>query len=267
MTGFLPEIVEAVRTDIALPSYREGLPREPPHPPASLRAAIREAPGGWALLVERKHRSPGAQPPELPERSIDDFVRWVTDAHVEGLSCLATRPAFAGSPQEVLGLTQRTRQPVLFKEFVIDPVQVAAARRVGASAVLLLARLETEGRLRIPLRELARIAHQAGLEVLLEFHAREEVKVVSKIPADLYGVNVRDLETLALRPGVAEETFRELADRRPLLGLSGVAGPEEARRFRRWGADGILVGGAFARSEQPDAFLASLRDAGGERMR
>jgi indole-3-glycerol phosphate synthase len=70
---------------------------------------------------------------------------------------------------------------------------------------------------------------------------------------------VRDLDSLAFRPDVAQATFASLAGKHPVLGLSGVEGPEEARRFRRWGAHGILVGGAFARSVEPGAFLARLR--------
>ncbi len=262
MTAFLDEILDAVRRDVALPNYRDDLPPEPSRPPPSLKAAVEGAPGSWAMVVERKHRSPGASPPELPERPLDEFVRLVASCGVDALSCLATRPAFAGSPKEVHALAERTRLPILFKDFVIDPVQVDAARRSGASAILLIARLESEGRVRHSLRELAELARTAGLEVVLELHAVEELKVAATLSADLYGVNVRDLDTLALRPDVAQPTFAALVGKHPVLGLSGVEGPEEARRFRRWGAQGILVGSAFARSREPAAFLAALRRAG-----
>lgn len=267
MTEFLTGILDQVRSDIARPDYLDGLPDPPPARPASLRRAIEEAPGGWAVMVERKHRSPGAAVPELPERSLEEFVRAVSAARVDALSCLATRPGFGGSPREVHDVVRRATVPVLFKDFVLDPVQIEAARRAGASAILLIARLESEGRLSFSLRELAGRARAAGLEVLLEFHDADELKVAATFSADLYGVNVRDLSTLAMRPHIARGTFRALASHRPLLGLSGVEGPEEARRFRSWGADGLLIGSAFARSSHPEAFLESLRAVGAEAHR
>lgn len=259
MTGFLREIVEAVRADIARSDYREGLPTDPPRRPPSLRHAIEAAPSGWALMVERKHRSPGSAQPDLPTRSLDEFARLVGSCGADAVSCLATRPAFDGSPREVADLAEHLLVPVLFKDFLVDPVQIDAARRSGASAVLLIARLETAGLLRLPLADLAAQAHRAGLEVLLEFHAKEEVKLAATVPADGYGVNVRDLDTLTFRPDVARATFEALAGHTPRIGLSGVEGPQEARRFRTWGADGILVGSAFARATDPAAFFSALR--------
>lgn len=267
MTGFLKEIVEAVRHDVALPDYRDGLPSEPRGRPYSFRAGVENAPEHWALIVERKHRSPGSNPPELPVSPIGEFTRIGGASGATAFSCLATRPSFGGSPLEVYRLTERTRVPVLFKDFVLGPLQIDAARRAGASALLLIARLETGGYLDRPLAELADAAHAAGLEVLLELHAPEEVKVAERVRADLYGVNVRDLDTLAFRPDVAERTFGALAGRGPILGLSGVEGPEEARRFLRWGAAGIVVGTAFARSADPPAFLHSLRSVAGGKAR
>ena len=264
--GFLERIVDRVREDLRSPTYATGLPeiRSPQRRP-SLREAIVRAPNGWALVVERKRRSPGRAPPDLPERPIEEFVRTVSAARVDGLSCLATRPSFEGSPAEVRELAERSRLPVLFKDFVVDPGQVEAAARAGASAILLIARLESEGLLDRSVAELADRAHRVGLEVVLELHRSEELKVADRVPADVYGVNVRDLDSLELRPDVAEETFRSLGGRRPALGLSGVSGPEEARRFRSWGAEGILVGRGFATSREPRAFLVSLRAVGRER--
>lgn len=264
LNGFLDPILAAVRADVARPDYAKGLPERPAHRPPSLRTAVEGAPGSWALVVERKRRSPGSSAPDLPERTLEEFVRLVEHSRVDALSCLATRPSFRGSPEDVAAVVDRTRLPVLFKDFIVDPRQIDAARRSGASAVLLIARLESERRIERALSDLADRAHAAGLEVLLELHSVEELKVAATLSADLYGVNVRDLDTLSFRPEVAQATFFALARSGPILGLSGVEGREEARRFRRWGAGGILVGSAIARSREPEALLAELRSAGGK---
>jgi indole-3-glycerol phosphate synthase len=257
--GFLADLLPLVRAQIDSPGYLEGLPESPTIRAPSLREAVTQARDGWAVLVERKHESPGSSESSLPPVPLDRFVEWAKSGGADGLSCLATAPAFRGSPREVAELVRSSSFPVLFKDFVIDPIQIEAAFRAGASAVLLIARLESGGFLEIPIRELASIARARGLEVLLEVHGVDEWSVAEDAAVDLFGVNLRDLDTLKFRPDAAEETFRVGGGHRPLLGLSGVSSPAEAERYRLWGADGLLVGTGFARANDPAAFLRALR--------
>lgn len=254
----LAEIVEETRRALADPDYAGGVPAAPPHRPASLRAAIERDRVRGALLLEFKRRSPGAKDPNLPARTPEEFVRLGEAAGATGFSCLASRPRFDGAPRDVAAIVQRTRCPVLFKEFVIDPVQLDVAARTGASAVLLLARL-AEPAYRVPIADLAGAAHDRGLEVLLEFHRRAELSLAEGVPADMFGVNTRDLASLEIRHEVAAETLRAAGARRPMLGLSGVATPDDARALWRLGVDGLLVGSAFARSSDPVAWASTLR--------
>ncbi len=260
--AFLDDLLPEIHRTIRSPAYAAGVPSSAPRSPASLRASITSAADGWAVLLEHKRESPGAHEPALPRTDLDTFVRTAEAGGAAGLSCLATAPRFAGAPEDVAALAARSRLPVLFKDFVIDPVQIDAARRAGAAAILLIARLETERRLARPLAELADRAHAAGLEVALEFHATEELAVADRVRADLYGINLRDLDSLRFQPDVVAETFRRAGGLRPLIGMSGIEGPEDAARFRRWGADGVLVGTALARSADPAGFVAGIRRVG-----
>lgn len=257
--GFLSEIVAEIRRDILRPDYVPDAPISDGAPRPSLRGAIEGAGPEGALLVEYKRVSPGATVPRLPSRTVEAFLAATQGANVTAYSCVATGPRFEGSPRDVATVARATPRPVLFKDFVVDPVQLDAAQLAGASAVLLIARLESEGLLERPLAELAKMAHTRGLEVLLELHARGEVKGAGDIGADAYGVNVRDLDTLQMTPEVTAKTLRAAAELRPLLGLSGVASPDDARRLWSQGVDGILVGSAVARASDPAAFLRSLR--------
>jgi indole-3-glycerol phosphate synthase len=259
--GFLAEMVRATRRALSNPTYPEGIPKEPPRPRRSLRAAIERDRRWGALIAEFKRRSPGATDPSLPARSPTQFVRAVAPAEITGFSCVAAVPKFEGRPSDVAEVVGATERPVLFKDFVIDPVQIDVAAQCGASAILLIARLQTEGLLDVPLGSLADRAHANGLEVVLEWHARAELRQTEDVPADVYGVHVRDLDTLAMRPDVAGATLAEALGHRPLLGMSGVRGPEEARRFWDQQVDGILVGTALARAPDPVRFVASLHRA------
>jgi indole-3-glycerol phosphate synthase len=261
--GFLDEILPATRAAVRSVEYRSGWPSAPPGPRPSLRAAIEQQAARGALLVEYKRASPGRAEPNLPYRPVADFVRATERDGVAGYSCLATRHRFDGSLSDVRDLVRATARPVLFKDFVVEPVQLEAARRCGASAVLLIARLETEGRLDRSLASLAEQAHALGLEVLLEFHRRSELSAASGVAADMYGVNVRDLDSLRLDRESAAATIAAARTQglRPLLGLSGVEGPAAAARFWSAGVDGILVGTGVARAADPAGFLARLTRA------
>ena len=256
--GFLDEILPQVRSSVRDPRYRLGLPAKTDRPAPSLRRSIEEQAEHGGILVEFKRVSPGAELSRLPVRSIADLTESLTGTDIAGFSCLATRPTFEGGPEQVAELVGATALPVLFKDFVLDPVQIEVAQRVGASAILLIGRLETEGRMETSLAKLADLAHAARLEVVLEIHRREELASLSGITPDVYGVNARNLDSLALEPGVAEETIQALPTSRPLLAMSGIESTSQASRYWDLGVDGLLVGSAVARSRDPAAFVRSL---------
>ncbi len=256
--GFLRQMVGELRPIIEAGGYASPATEPRPHP--SLREALHSA-GRQALIVEYKRAAPGSSGKPLPQYRIDEFLDRLRGAPLAGLSCLTAAPHFQGSPSDLRELTRNDPRPALFKDFVIDPRQVDCAARSGASAILLLASLPRAG-IEVPLAGLADRAHALGLEVLLELHAPDELDWVDRVPADLIGVNVRNLDTLEIDRATASATLGALSHRTAVVGLSGVTGPETAEWFWRRGADAILVGSAVARSEDPLRFLASLRGPG-----
>ncbi|MGB6500842.1 MAG: hypothetical protein WBG19_05530 [Thermoplasmata archaeon] len=259
---FLAEIVREVIADVDREEYLGEIPTPVFEARPSLRSAIDRERAKGALLVEFKRVSPGRADPILTPRTAEAFVKATDVPGLAGYSCLATRPRFQGSPADVAELSHRTEHPILFKDFVIDTRQLDAAVQCGASAVLLIARLEADGLSPKPLAELGREAHERGLEVLLEFHDVSELARADRVEADIFGVNARNLDSLTIDRPTAERTLEEAWNRglKPLLGLSGIEKPADARRFLDAGADGVLVGSAVAQAADPAAFLRSLRD-------
>jgi indole-3-glycerol phosphate synthase len=259
--SFLDEVVAHVAVDSASPGYATGVPPTRARPPASLRRSIERERSRGALLVEYKRASPGSREPLPPPRSVAEFLAATDVEGVAGYSCLATAHGFDGSPARVAELAGRTERPVLFKEFVLGRRQLEIAARTGAAAALLIARLEGAKGMEGTLAELARHARALGLEVVLELHDAPELSRVDGVEADVFGVNTRDLATLAFERARAYATLERAreAGLRPLLGLSGVEGPGEARELWSRGCDGILVGSAVARSTEPARLLTSLR--------
>jgi indole-3-glycerol phosphate synthase len=256
--GFLAEIVSEVRKDVANGWYSN--PGKGVRTPGSVRLSteimLKREQG--ALVVEYKRVSPGSATPRLPARSVPEFIAVTNSPGLAGYSCLATRSRFEGSIADVRSVAAGTGRPLLFKDFVVDPVQIDCAAGAGAAAILLIARLEDSGLLSEPLTDLARRARDCGLEVLLELHTKSELRHAQDVAPEMIGVNVRDLDTLRMEPATAAATLRAATEMHPVLGLSGVGSPEDARQFWSLGVDGILVGSAVARAEDPAAFLRSL---------
>jgi len=258
--AFLDEIVQAVRHSVSRSDYDRGVPARARGDPPSFRQAVEHGAPGGALVVEYKRVSPGQSNPMLPTRSVAEFLS-ATGQHATAYSCLATAPLFDGSPSDVAELAGATELPVLYKDFVVDERQVEVAARTGASAVLLIARLEENGRPVPRLSGLADAAHRLGLEVVLEFHHRSELRGAADVAADVYGVNTRNLDTLTIDRATALATLGEAQARglRPLLGMSGVESRADADRLWEAGVDGLLVGTSVARAVDPASFLAGLK--------
>lgn len=239
-TVILDEIVEKKRREVArLEGERRRLEE---------RAAAAPAPRGFAdalgrgdevaVIAEFKRRSPsagdlaaGAEPASV--------ARAYAAGGAAALSVLTDGPHFGGSLDDLADARGGVDVPVLRKDFVLEPVQVVEARAAGADAVLLIARILEEGRL----RELLEAARELGMDALVEAHGRVELERALAAGAEVVGVNARDLDTFDVDLSVAEELLGLVPPGRVAVGESGVAGRDDVRRLGRAGADAVLVGG------------------------
>ena len=170
------------------------------------------------------------------------------------LSVLTEPRFFGGSPAHLRLIRSAVRIPLLMKDFVVEEYQLYLARASGADAVLLIAALLDERRL----RELIRLARMLGLAVLVEAHTPSERRRALASGADLVGINTRDLKTLR----VDLRTARDLAPRRGERALficeSGIGSARDIAALARLGYRGFLVGTALMRTGKPGRALAAL---------
>lgn len=172
------------------------------------------------------------------------------------LSVLTDRDFFQGHEAHLQQARDACRLPVLRKDFTIDPWQVQEARAIGADAVLLIvAALEDA-----LLAELHAAAREAGLDVLVEVHTREELERALKLDAELIGINNRDLHTFETRLDTTLELLAELPDGRLVVTESGIHSPQDVRLMRDHGVHAFLVGEAFMRADEPGEELRRLFD-------
>jgi len=249
MRSVLGQILETKRAELAL-LRREPLPAAP-----ELRAFdLRRAPGGsLKLIAEIKRRAPsaGALSKVL---SVAERARAYERAGASMLSVLCDASYFDGAYRHLGEARAASSLPILCKEFILDEVQLDAARAHGADAVLLIVRcLEPAA-----LARLARGAAERGLAVLTEVYAPEEVPVALDAGARLIGVNARNLDTLELDSARAERILAELPADVTRVHLSGIQDEARVRACARSGADAALIGECLMRQDDPEPLLARL---------
>lgn len=140
--------------------------------------------------------------------------------------------------------------PILYKNFVIDEYQLFQARLCGASAVLLIAADLSL----VECKSLMHIAHELGLEVLLEMHEERELDYAELEP-DMYGINNRNLGTFITD---VQNSFR-LASCLPeqvcKVSESGISNPDTVKMLRMAGFRGFLIGENFMKEHNPGQSL------------
>jgi indole-3-glycerol phosphate synthase len=170
------------------------------------------------------------------------------------LSVLTDVDFFQGSDVYLIEARAACELPVIRKDFIIDPYQVYEARAMGADCILLIAACLDDSRL----TELNVLAHEIGLDVLVEVHDAEELARALAVPGRLIGINNRNLRTFE----VSLETTLGLLDAVPadrvLVTESGILGPDDVVRMRAHAVNAFLVGEAFMRAPDPGAELARL---------
>lgn len=172
------------------------------------------------------------------------------------ISVLTEPDRFNGSFDDLAAVRAAVDVPLLCKDFIVDPVQILAARSLGADAILLMLSVIPDDLY----AELSAMATRLGMDVLTEVSTREEMTRAARLGATIIGINNRDLRTLATDISRTEE-FAPLAPTGVVLvAESGVASPDDVRRLAGL-VDAILVGSAVSASADPGSTARALATA------
>lgn len=213
--------------------------------------------GDVGLIAEIKKASPSAGIIR-PDFDPVQIARAYERGGASCLSVLTDESYFKGSLEYLREVRSVVSLPLLRKDFLIDPRQVEQAITWGADAILLIVAILDDERL----RELHALATQAGLDVLVEVHDREEMLRALDLGANLIGVNNRDLKTFTVNldtTGRLAECIQQHGRNDILLvSESGIHTRADVERLHSVGAGAILVGESLMRSEDPGAPIPVL---------
>ncbi|MEZ6011009.1 MAG: indole-3-glycerol phosphate synthase TrpC [Hyphomonas sp.] len=190
-----------------------------------------------ALICELKRKSPSAGE-ILPGA---DPVAIATEYEAGGAACLSVLtdgPSFGGSLEDFAAIRRAVSIPMLRKDFMIDPIQIAEARAWGADCILVIMACLEDGLA----ADLTACATGYGMDVLVETHNEEELERALRLPSPLIGVNNRDLKRMVTDLSTTERLAPMIPAGCQLVSESGISSPEHIARLRRTGARRFLIG-------------------------
>lgn len=223
-------------------------------PPSLLEALVRPPGEPLRVVAEVKRRSPSAG--DLAAKlDVASLSLAYQAGGASAISVLTDGPHFGGSPDDLTTARGVCDLPVLRKDFTVCGQDVADARLMGASGVLLIvAALE-----RRELRDLLELTMALGLTALVEVHDEREQALALEAGALLIGVNQRDLATFEVDPERASRLAGAFPSDVVTVAESGLRTPSDAQRCAALGYDAVLVGEAFVRADDPASAVAAFR--------
>ncbi len=251
MNTILDKIVAYKREEVAAAKKavpaKEIAQRAKDTPPVrSFRAALekKKAAGEYGLIAEIKKASPSKgliradfDPPSLAE------------AYEEGgaacLSVLTDTPSFQGAPEYLIAARERVSLPVLRKDFMLEPYQVAEARSWGADCILVIMAMLTDSEA----RALLDAAGEWGMDALVEVHDAGELARALALGPSLVGINNRNLKTFVTDLHVTTRLAPTIPKDIHVVAESGLSAPADLRRLADAHVTSILVGESLMRQK------------------
>ncbi len=170
------------------------------------------------------------------------------------LSVLTDGPSFQGSPEALIAARGATSLPVLRKDFMVDPYQVAEARAMGADCILIIMACTADGLA----GELFSAARNLDMAVLVEVHNEGELERALTLGARLIGINNRDLNSFETHLETTERLVQLIPPGPLIVSESGIFTFADIARLSRAGASAFLVGESLMRQDDVEGAVRAL---------
>lgn len=212
--------------------------------------------GDIGLIAEIKLASPAERLLGKAEDLLSRLQAY-QNAGADAVSIITESKIFKGSP-ELIKTAKRSilALPILQKDFVIDNFQIEESHRLGADALLLIAKIVDKDKL----RRFVKLCKKVGVEPVVEINKVDELVKAIESGSDIIAVNARDLDTYDVNLDKACGLLKKIPDKFIKLGFSGISSRSEVEKYKNAGANAVLVGTELMKRQNIQEFIKELKN-------
>ncbi len=210
-------------------------------------------PGQINLIAEIKKASPSAG--LLREDfEVGKIAKIYVDNKAAAISVLTEDKYFLGKFAYLQRVADEFGVPAMMKDFVIHEYQVYEGVFHGASAVLLIVDMLSDNQL----KDLMHLAHDLGLDCLVEAQNEKEIERALDADCEIIGINNRNLRTLQVDMDNCVKLIKEIPKDRIIVAESGLKTHDDIKKVKEAGAHAVLIGETFMRANDIGAKIKEI---------
>ncbi len=212
----------------------------------------------FGIIAEHKRRSP-SKPHINFKTDVFEIAKAYENAGASGMSVLTEQKYFGGSLEDLMLCRLASDLPLLRKDFIVDDYQIVESKAHGADVILLIAACLTPNEV----KKYSDLAHELGLQTILEIHNLKELQTYFCQNIDIIGVNNRNLKTFEVDLNTSKTLVQHIPENVVKISESGIKNPQDIIDLKNRGFDGFLLGEHFMIDENPGnaafSFIESLK--------